>query len=538
MVIASGALHVVTAWQSLGYHQLDEHFQILEMLSYQLGHTPRAGLPIDFSQQVRPFLAIAPMYVVARGVQVFSDSPIVLERAIRLLAAGLGFATTTLLASRLRGELKTERARLFGTAFLLLYWPFLYTHARLSAEPWGSNAFYAALLLLPRGGERSPWREIGSGLLLGAAFHLRYHLGVAMVGCAGLWVVERRALPFFGRVALGFAGTFALGVLADRWGYGAWALPAWNYFHSQIIRRDVELAGVSPWWWYFQEITLTLVPPFGALVLGVVGWFGYRHPKHPFVAPGLLFFAVHVAIRHKELRFLTPLLPLVPWAIAHALDTIDRAWLRRTVLAYAVVSALVAPAMLFRRANFPQYYFEYVVEHYWHGGYDVVWHGRPPMQLADIPVYYYRPSRYVETELRSLDDLPLVLATRRREVLLFEASFDPAPAIEQSCRLLVRTVPDYLYRPEIVGAIDPTVRWSLYACRDGREIEYARAPTQSVSCVGAPPRSLPSAGGARSRPGPPWRALLPSQEIQTRTPATGPWSAVPALPSGSTANTW
>jgi hypothetical protein len=500
IVIASVLLHAVTAWTSLGYHQLDEHFQILEMLSYHLGHTPREGLPVDFGQQVRPFFAIAPMYVIARGVEVFSDSPIVLERVLRFVAACLGFATTLALAARLRSEVKTPRARLFGTAFLLLYWPFLYTHARLSAEPWGSNAFYAALLLLPRQHDRAParaaLRELGAGLLLGAAFHLRYHLGVAMVGAFALWVLERRSLAFFGRVALGFALTFALGVLADRWGYGTWALPAWNYFQSQIIRRDVELAGVSPWWWYFSEITLTLVPPFGALLIGLVGWFGYRNPRHPFVLPGALFFLVHVGIPHKEQRFLTPLLPLVPWSIAYALDAFDRersrpqsgrdtivsarlaghsgsAWLRRTVTAYAIVSAVVAPAMLLRRANFPQYYFEYVDAHYWHRGYDVVWHGRPPMQLADLPVYYYRPSRYTETELSTLQDLPLVLATRRREVLLFEASFEAPRVITEHCHLLVRTLPDFMYRPEIAAAVDPTVRWSLYACQGERETGYA-----------------------------------------------------------------
>ena len=68
IVIASALLHVVTAWLSLGYHQLDEHFQILEMLSYHLGHTPRDGLPVDFGQQVRPFFSIAPMYATQHGV--------------------------------------------------------------------------------------------------------------------------------------------------------------------------------------------------------------------------------------------------------------------------------------------------------------------------------------------------------------------------------------------------------------------------------------------------------------------------------------
>ena len=90
----------------------------------------------------------------ARGVQLVSDSPIVLERVLRFVAACLGLLTTLALSARLRSEVKTSRARLFGTAFLLLYWPFLYTHARLSAEPWGSNAFYAALLLLPRAADR------------------------------------------------------------------------------------------------------------------------------------------------------------------------------------------------------------------------------------------------------------------------------------------------------------------------------------------------------------------------------------------------
>ena len=50
------AIYIITAFFSVGYHQLDEHYQILEFANYKLGLTYPGYLAWEFDAHIRPSL--------------------------------------------------------------------------------------------------------------------------------------------------------------------------------------------------------------------------------------------------------------------------------------------------------------------------------------------------------------------------------------------------------------------------------------------------------------------------------------------------
>jgi phosphatidylinositol glycan class B len=484
--------HVVAAMCSLGWLQFDEHFQILEYLTVKLrGAPPQPG----FELGMRSFVQIAPLYAIARGFEaVFGASPIALERVYRLLAAAGGLAVSAGLARRLAAEVEDRFARRAGVLALLAFWPFVFTHARISAECVGSTLFWGGVLVLleapapepPRPGapRRHPAadrpsadvrRLVVGGLLLGLACAARLQLGFALAGLgAWLLLVARARGARVAALALGFAGGELVGFVADRWGYGAFTLTPWNYFRENILHGMAQSFGVEPPWWYVPEAALALGGPFGALaVLGVL-WFWARRVRHVVALPTVTFVLGHCLIAHKELRFLIPALPAVPFALAHALDEATRAnkpksalALRGVALAYGAAALVALPAMTLRPASLPLYYYAYVDAHF-RGGYEVYYDRRAPMSLGPFEVYYYRPASYVPHAAK-VADLEARLGADPAPFLFFHDSLDlPESAVLRArCRVLVQTVPSWMQLPALVRAFDPAILWSLHECGGG-----------------------------------------------------------------------
>ena len=53
-LVLLGAVTLVTAWFSELYYHPDEHFQILELMSWKLGITPVSELMWEFPARIRP----------------------------------------------------------------------------------------------------------------------------------------------------------------------------------------------------------------------------------------------------------------------------------------------------------------------------------------------------------------------------------------------------------------------------------------------------------------------------------------------------
>ncbi|MEI8346961.1 MAG: hypothetical protein WCG27_05815, partial [Pseudomonadota bacterium] len=49
-------IHVVAAYFSIGYHQLDEHFQILEFVNFKLGGVIPGEMAWEYHKKIRPWI--------------------------------------------------------------------------------------------------------------------------------------------------------------------------------------------------------------------------------------------------------------------------------------------------------------------------------------------------------------------------------------------------------------------------------------------------------------------------------------------------
>lgn len=202
-----------------------------------------------------------------------------------------------------------------------------------------------ALLL----GAPSRRRLVLGASLLGVAVILRIHCGLFAAGAVVTLLLHRRRRD---------AG-LVFGVLCG-WAlvYGLLDLVAWGgFFHSALLYLRFNLLegraaewGTAPPAFY----TKYLVRSLGAhwVLLAVLALAGLRRAT-PVVVLALLFLLGHLALPHKELRFIVPMLPLLCAAAAAGLDEAlaFKPWLGATLLlallVTSAVSLLTAPRLTF-----------------------------------------------------------------------------------------------------------------------------------------------------------------------------------------------
>jgi hypothetical protein len=168
---------------------------------------------------------------------------------------------------------------------------------------------------------------VGIGLLLGAAFELRYQVGIMVAGALAwcLWYrrIPRRAL---GCVLAGLVLALVLGWGVDAWGYHTWRVfPAVSYARINVGEDRAAAFGTSPWWAYFGMLLEFATTPLAVFLWICFGVFWATQPRSLLTWVTLPFFVVHCAIGHKEMRFLFPMLYFAPTIVALTVQSAYRA---------------------------------------------------------------------------------------------------------------------------------------------------------------------------------------------------------------------
>lgn len=134
--------------------------------------------------------------------------------------------------------------------------------------------------------------------------------------------------------------------VADRFFYGLWTFPIYNFLEFNVVRNLLIFYGSAPWHFYlFQALPLMLMGLTPVFMLSVI-----RNPKSSLVGLCVVFVTAFSSIAHKEFRFLQPLYPVMLVLCAHEL------YLRRNVkyakvLTVIVVCFHVFVAFFFTRVN-------------------------------------------------------------------------------------------------------------------------------------------------------------------------------------------
>lgn len=159
--------------------------------------------------------------------------------------------------------------------------------------------------------------------------------------CLGLQLLGK--LPHTARLKLGLAvvaqaiAVLAVSAVADRLFYGAWTLPLYNFIEFNVVRSLSIFYGTAPWHFYLLQavplMTLTFLPFLIHWAVVLRGW------CTDLGITAVCVLAAFLAIRHKEIRFIYPLQPILLLGIATSMQATKFRQYKRTVAFVAAFNA-------------------------------------------------------------------------------------------------------------------------------------------------------------------------------------------------------
>lgn len=472
----SGLLCVsLAAWFSLGYHQMDEHFMILEYARYRDGLVPHRLIPWEFLGEIRPslqpYLAEGIFSLLARiGIQ----DPFIQTFLIRLLCGWLAFGTAWKFGQKFApsgsGHARDSRWW-FASIALLWFLPYLYV--RFSSENMGGISLVLALICLPgiESGKQLHIRFVPAllcGLLLALSFFFRFQMAFAILGLL-LWLLwKARPLP---QVLAGLLCGAAIGVSLNLWAdysfYGHWVLTPYNYFHANIVEDVASQYGVQPWYAYIGMFLNTAAPPISILLLGLFFLGLVRRPAHPLVFIVVFFLLGHISVPHKELRFLYPvLLPFLAiclFGLESLSDSFKASggW-RITLRVLLGINAALLLFRIFTPAKPNHYYYRYL--YHYPRPVHLITLGRGIYDEGYNEIFLYRPKQFQEDTLSGSDQLVPFLEAHPCDsclVMNYQLTKPPLPKGYDARRLYVY-LPDFVVNIQLNDWQSRSDIWSIW----------------------------------------------------------------------------
>jgi GPI mannosyltransferase 3 len=471
-VFVTGVLLIVTtAWFSVGYHHPDEHYQIWEFAKYKLGEAPLEDLPWEYHERMRPGLQPFIAYVSILGARLVGitdpfHQAFLLRLSIGLLVFGLYWKWCAALAPTLR-----DGGRLLQLS-VVFFWMLPYLNVRFSSENTAALTFLSGLLLLyPTPFPKSGRALLLAGFLLGLSFFFRYQIAFAGVGL-GAWLLwgTTTTLRQWGGLVVGALVAVAIGFATDYWLYHDWVFAPYNYFAQNIVEDKAAGFGVSPWWWYFTEMPVLLLPPVSVLLFVFMGVGIKRSPQHVFVWCLVPFVIGHSLVGHKESRFLFPMifpmfyLAALGWDWFTTTKPLAR-WLKTTFTVCVVINAI---ALLYRSlypANdlvvFLRFMRQYAENH---PGTTIYWEKKGPTKKEKLtPHFYQSPWMNIAiTDTLTEMNNPTLYHPKSGDLIYFRTE-NPVfvPSGFQTERVY-RWYPDWLLQFNPNNWQDRTRIWSVY----------------------------------------------------------------------------
>ncbi len=346
----------VTAWFSNLFYFPDEHYQVLEFMSYKLGITPASDLPWEFSSRIRPWFQPLVYYLTAKPLLLLGIKDMfAIAFVLRLATALLSLSALAVFAKAVLPTIEGEEEQRAFVRYLPWFGFLPYLFVRTSSEAF-SSAFIALGLAVALG-DKSARRLVLAGLLCGLAFESRYQAGLLGLGLfAWLAIIARVRGPALAAFVGGGMAAIAIGVLADWWGYGQLTFPPFEYIDVNLVQGlAARQFGHEPVFAYlyllpaqiFFAVTLVLMAGLMAMWL--------RNSRHAVTWATLPFVLAHVAIAHKEARFLFPLailataFPVFGFSPRLPLwrDAFARIWQWRRSWAAKIMTGISVVAMIF-----------------------------------------------------------------------------------------------------------------------------------------------------------------------------------------------
>jgi len=343
--------YALTACFSEGYYHADEHYQIIEFAGSIDGSNSEADLAWEYGSKIRPALQPVICYGVFKGCEVLSIvSPYNKALVLRLITALFSLLTIYFFTESNKTQIQKKYQKLFLIlSYFIWFLPFI--NVRFSSETWSGLFLLLSLGLILRN-KTSIRSYISLGIFLGLAFLFRFQIAFAILGIF-LWLILVKKTTTVKMAVFTAAGLVmvVLGIILDSWFYGDLTLTLYNYFKVNLIEGRAAGFGISPWYHYIFYIFRYSFFPFGILIILSFLFLTFKRFKHLIIWASLLFLIAHSFIAHKELRFVFPLVNLVPVIFILGLQELPspekNSPLRKTLLGISILLLMLNSTMLF-----------------------------------------------------------------------------------------------------------------------------------------------------------------------------------------------
>lgn len=303
--------HLLAAYFSVGFYNLDEQTQVLNLVGFKLGHYGVNALSDQYVLAIRSWLHPA-IYLFCSKILLFffNFNPFIHAFFYRLLSTSVGMLALWTLYKTFEEEIKELKALDLFFFFLGLLWFFPFLHARPANENLCASFFIFGLYFLKK--KESAWSVFVAGILFSITFVIRFQM-VVMITSTVLWfMITKKEFKKIFILIVGGILTLALSTFFDAYMYGHFTFTPYNYVNLNLVAKYANGFGVTPIYQYFIFCFRECLPPLGIMVVLSFVYFWIKFPKSLITAITLPFFMVHSLIGHKEFRFIFPMAPFLP----------------------------------------------------------------------------------------------------------------------------------------------------------------------------------------------------------------------------------
>ncbi len=310
-------VYILFAFTSLGFHQVDEYYQIIEFGRYRMGLDSGINLPWEYHARLRPTLQpvlFIGIYKICLYLGI--HDPYQQMFVLRLISSLISFTALLFLVRYALKEFNIPKKwdKLFIIFPVLLMWYVPYVSVRFSSENWSTAFFIYGFIMNEylRRKTKSKWYlYILSGILFGMAYEFRFQI-ILMITGYFLWVIiiKNEILKNQIGISLGILLSLSLGICIDSWFYGEFTVPSWNYLKINLLQNE-NYFGTSPWYFYFTRGITDMFYPIGILILVALIYMFVKNNRLPYIWIIIPFLIFHTIIKHKEIRFLFCVLPFL-----------------------------------------------------------------------------------------------------------------------------------------------------------------------------------------------------------------------------------
>lgn len=330
--------YALTAFTSIGYYHGDEHYQIIEFEGIIEGTHEAKDLAWEYKAQLRPTIQPLIAYFIFSACETLSiTDPYDKAFILRLLTGLMAVFVIYFFTQTCKRIVDVK----YWKPFLILSyfsWFLPFINVRFSSESWSGLALLAALGFILRDKKNFKTYLI-VGLLLGLSFLFRYQVATATVGLL-LWLIIIRKEIASNIIVLLSSGLFVViaGTIIDSWFYGDFIVVPWNYLNVNLLEGKAGEYGTSPWYYYIFYVFRYSFFPFGIMIISSVFLLLFKRSQNTIIWTIIPFLLVHSILSHKELRFLFPIVNLIPLILFLAIQEIQ--WNRFSITFRKVIFAL------------------------------------------------------------------------------------------------------------------------------------------------------------------------------------------------------